>query len=338
MPLPEVAEHAVAQRLEGRDDEDAAESGDLAEKVPVAQQVLDLRGEVKRQLRELVVQGARDPKRVRRAIQEVRVAERDVPRARRGLPPDVFQHHVLRDREETAAVNGGDRAVQAAVLAAPARLRVPDQRFGAVAHQPRILPERRKTRPQGGRKAQAPEEAGSRSSAPRHPGGRNLRAAIERLDQTDQRLLVLAADDVVRQRVEEVPGVQRGVEPVEADRAVAVDLAYPAPRARAQTQRRMHRDRDADEARLCDARFVQALDREVDHARRKPGALEKGGRPRQPLGLMPQLVAGQEQDRSGLPQVSGLHTPIITVCRPGANDTSPGLTMEGAANVGPELA
>ena len=57
-------------------------------------------------------------------VEEVRIAEGDVLRARRDLRAHVRQHDVDRDDAEAAVVDRHDRTVTAAVLAAAARLGV----------------------------------------------------------------------------------------------------------------------------------------------------------------------------------------------------------------------
>src|SRR5207237_3604838 len=75
------------------------------------------------------------------AVQEVRVAEGDVPGACCDQPADVRQHDVPRDREEASTVHGRDGTVEAGVQAAATRLHVacgdelPGARQARVARQ-----------------------------------------------------------------------------------------------------------------------------------------------------------------------------------------------------------
>src|SRR5262245_19486516 len=78
VPLVEVPEDRIVQRLRGRDDEGAAETRQLRQTIAVMQQVLDLRREVERELAKLLVERARGRHRVARAVEKIRIAERDV--------------------------------------------------------------------------------------------------------------------------------------------------------------------------------------------------------------------------------------------------------------------
>ena len=70
--------------------------------------------------------------RVAGAVEEIGIAERDVLRARRHLPPDIFEHHFALHDAEDALIYGHHRAVPAEVLAAAAGLGVADAARGAV--------------------------------------------------------------------------------------------------------------------------------------------------------------------------------------------------------------
>ena len=58
--------------------------------------------------------------RVRRAVEEIGIAEGDVLRAGRHLPANIFQHHVARHHAKNSVVHRHDRAVPAQMLAAAA--------------------------------------------------------------------------------------------------------------------------------------------------------------------------------------------------------------------------
>ena len=91
--LLEVGENRVAQRFRGRDDERSAQARELGQVLAVAQQMLDLRGEVEGQTRELAVQRARDGQRVAGPIEKIGVAKGDVFGAHCHLAADVGKHH-----------------------------------------------------------------------------------------------------------------------------------------------------------------------------------------------------------------------------------------------------
>ena len=65
--------------------------------------------------------------RVADAVEEVRIAERDVPRAGGDLPPHVFQHDVALNHAKAPAVDRHDRTMPAQVFAAAACFRVADR-------------------------------------------------------------------------------------------------------------------------------------------------------------------------------------------------------------------
>ena len=90
--------------------------------VAVAQQVLDLDRDVVGQRRMPRVQRLDDAPRVRRAVEEVGIAEGDVLGAGGDLLIDVGEHDVDRHDAELAVVDRHDRAMPAAVLAAARRL------------------------------------------------------------------------------------------------------------------------------------------------------------------------------------------------------------------------
>ena len=112
-----------------------------------------------------------DGQRVPGAVQEVRVADRHVGRAGLDALADVGQDDVRRHDEEAPAVHRRDRAVPAQVLAAAARLDVPDQLVPPVPLEPRVLLEggqRRRGSGPGSRGAPGAGAAGR--AAVRTPG------------------------------------------------------------------------------------------------------------------------------------------------------------------------
>ena len=88
----------------------------------MAQQVLDLDRDVVGEVGMLAVERLDDWQRVADAVEEVRVAEGDVPRPGANLAADVLEHDLARDDAEAAAVHRRDRAVAAQVPAPAARL------------------------------------------------------------------------------------------------------------------------------------------------------------------------------------------------------------------------
>ena len=91
------------------------------------QQVLDLDRDVVGQRRERRVELLEEAQRVADAVEEVRIAEGDVLGPEAHQLRDVLQHDIPLDDAQPAAVDGRDRAVEAAVSTAPARLDVAGQ-------------------------------------------------------------------------------------------------------------------------------------------------------------------------------------------------------------------
>ena len=97
--------------------------------------VLDLGRAVEGERREALVERAHDRERMAPAVEEVRVTERDMARAHAHQTLDVAQNGVRLHDPDAPVVDGGDRAVPAAVHAAMAGLHVPDQALLAVQRQ-----------------------------------------------------------------------------------------------------------------------------------------------------------------------------------------------------------
>ena len=145
----------------------------------LTQQVLDLRREIEGQRGELGVQRARHREGVARAVEKIRIAEGHVRGAGRHLLADVGQHDLGRDDEEAPPVDGRDRAVAAAVLAAAAGLHVADEVRRALAVEVRVLLQR--------------GQRGPRRHGEVEPGEAHARALIGKPPrQRDERVLQLA--------------------------------------------------------------------------------------------------------------------------------------------------
>ena len=122
MSLAQRRQHVVVQRLDRARDEQATAGSQLGQKPPGLEQVLDLDGRVEGDLRPACVQLAGDPQGMRRAVQEVGIAERHMARAGGDLLLDVAQHRLARDGDEAAAIHRHDRTMPAQVLAPARRL------------------------------------------------------------------------------------------------------------------------------------------------------------------------------------------------------------------------
>ena len=101
---------------------------------------------------------------------------------------------------------------------------------------------------------------------------------LERLHQRDQRRLELTAEDGIAAVGEQVVGVQRGVEPVEAHVAAGIHAPHFFRHSRAEPEGRVHGDGDGYEPRARHAAGIEWLHGEVESRGREAGALEKGER------------------------------------------------------------
>jgi hypothetical protein len=124
VPFLEMRQHPIVDRLHRGGHEQAAGVLQHRQQIGVRSEVLDLDGDVVGETGELARQRGHQLARVTRAVEEIWIAERDVPRPVGDLPPDILQHHGDRDDAEAAVVDGNDGTVPAAVFAAAARLGV----------------------------------------------------------------------------------------------------------------------------------------------------------------------------------------------------------------------
>ena len=150
-PFARRVEDRVVDGLDGGDDEQAAGARPASSMCSgVADDVLDLDRHVVSELRKRIMQGAGHAERMRWPVEEVRVAEREVPGARRHLLPGVGQNHIHGDDAEPALVHGHHRTVPAEVLASARSLDESEGTGGAVGHREAGVPiERRQGVTQG---------------------------------------------------------------------------------------------------------------------------------------------------------------------------------------------
>ena len=122
---------------------------------------------------------------------------------------------------------------------------------------------------------------------------------FQRFGEGNERRLALTANAEVGPVFQQVIGVQRRVEAVQADFGGRIDLTDALGNTDTEAQRGMHRDGDADELRSGDLFRLEALDRDVQRVRRETGPLQKRLRQCGTERLMAQLVAGDQQNRAG---------------------------------------
>src|SRR5262245_60333567 len=120
VPFGERLEDLVVHGLHGARYERAAGFNEHWQRVLVLQQVLDLDRHVEGDVREFAPEAGKHRGGVADAVEEIRVAERDMPRARGNLRAYVGHHDLHGDDAEAAVVDRNDRTVTAAMLAAAA--------------------------------------------------------------------------------------------------------------------------------------------------------------------------------------------------------------------------
>ncbi len=217
------------------------------------------------------------------AVEEVGIAEGDVPRAGRHLGADVAEHDVNRDDPEAAVVDRHDRTVPAAVLAAAARFRVAGRAPLPGGLQGGIAGQRRQP---AAIRHQKGESRQLRPARPVEPGiGRRRRAAA---GDPDQIVLELAAEDVRHAALAEQRGVERRVQAVGRERRAGVERAHPIDDRQRQPRRRVHGQEERDQRRAAHRRLVQAvLARDRHRRRRAPAAFNHAAGDASPNGWRP---------------------------------------------------
>ncbi len=125
--LVELLEDVVAGRLERRHREEAPGRPQARPQLDVAQDVLDLDGDVEGQLGKRTVDGVDRPHRMVGPVEEVGVTEGDVAGPQRHELRHVGHDDVLAHEAGASVVDHGHRTVPAPVGAPVARLHVPGQ-------------------------------------------------------------------------------------------------------------------------------------------------------------------------------------------------------------------
>ena len=159
------------------------------------------------------------------AVEEVGVAERDVARAHARQALDVAQDGLGLHDADAPVVDGGDRAMPAAMHAPVAGLHVPDQPLLPAHRQAGVALE------SGQQLARRRVEAAALQVDDRPFGGRGGRARGRQLVHPGrERRLVLAGDHARGELTLYQLAADRGIEPVEADRQPGVLAAHSARR------------------------------------------------------------------------------------------------------------
>ena len=222
-------------------------------------------------------------------IEEIGVAEGDVLCAGRHLTRDVLQHDVWLHDEEPAAVDRDDRAVAAEMLAAAAGFGVAGDARAAT----------------GQLDVRVPLETGKQTTV-RHEeplpvqGDRRFGLCLpwrglrfvggEPLDQRDEPLLELTAEDRPGAELAQILLVHRRIQTVEAEVGVRVDLLHTLHKAGRQPGGGVHWHVERHQVRGGNRRLVQALDGQIEAGDPRSRLAQPGRGRRQTERLMPQLV------------------------------------------------
>ena len=238
-----------------------------------------------------------DPHRVRGTVEEIWIAERDVPRAAGDLRRDVGEDDARRDDAELPVVNRHDRAMAAQMFAAAARFGVPHRTCRPVGQLERgVFRERRKRRSIGD------EEANPRNlwRGPFRPALAALKgpphsALCCGAGPLRQLFLEFAAEHRVDANRSEPLPVERRVEPVRADSRRPVQRARLRDDGRGQARGRVHREMERDDVGRLDVGIAQPLLRHVDADDVPAAGAQPGRRRRESEGLAAHFVGADEK-------------------------------------------
>ena len=209
------------------------------------------------------------------AVEEVGIAEGDVPGAGGDLRPHVGHDDVDRDDPKAAVVDGHDRTVPAAMFAAAAGLGVADRPSFGAPLQGRVLRQRRQALTIRDEELDARDTRGLRRRRGATKIGHLTDDARVTHDARDQRLLELAAEDHRHAVLAEQGGVERRVEAVGDQSSVRIDGVHVVDHRQREPRGRVHREKEGDRGRAPHRRFAQALLREIGADDLGPGCPQR---------------------------------------------------------------
>ena len=131
---------------------------------------------------------------------------------------------------------------------------------------------------------------------------------IQGRDEPRERSFVLAADDRVCLMSEEKLRIESRIQSVKGDVARGIHRSHSPRRAHSKAEGRMHRHRNSDKPCPPDALFVAAFDGQVQGLGLKSRALQECQGHGQAHRLVPQFVAGEQQNRSRFSQIQSIHS------------------------------
>ena len=288
VPLIEQPKNVVVDRLDGGGHEQAAGRGQGGQVTGVLEQMLDLDGRVVGDVGKRAMKRRDEPEGVADAVEEIRIAKGDVPRARGHLAADIFHHHVALDDAEAPAVDRHDGAVPAHMLAAAARLCIARRAALAVSQlEVGVAAERWKAGPV----RHAELQLGERYDRLALGFGWRARAARrEACVQARQSGFELAAEDGPHAEPAQEGFVHWRVKAVATQVRARVERLDPRQEGAGEARRGMHRQVDRDQRRRLDRLFFQRLNGKVDAGDRRPRLAQPSGRRRQAERLMTKVV------------------------------------------------
>ena len=147
MALLQFPQNIVVQRLDGGNDEQASGLSQRLQQFDILQKMLHFDRHVIRERGEFAMQRFHKRNGVSNSIEEIRIAKRDVLRARSHLLANIRKHHLPADDAENTVVYRHNRTMPAQMLAAAARFRISHCAMLAIRqHQVRVRTQRRQSR------------------------------------------------------------------------------------------------------------------------------------------------------------------------------------------------
>ena len=224
------------------------------------------------------------------AVEEIGVAERDVPGARRHLLSDVGDDHVHRHDAEPALVHRHHRTVPAPVFASARGFGESGRARRAVGHHDGGVAV------EGGEGVAQRRAEGDLREVVDHPEGGARRSGPHAFSEVEEMRLVLASDNSVHPEPAQAPRVHRCVQAVGAQyraRGQGPDLGQ---HLECDPGRGVHRQVDGDHAGAGQCIGAQAIDRQIAAAHVETGIVEPSRRLREPERLASEFVGADEDD------------------------------------------
>src|SRR5712664_201008 len=256
----EEFQNGIVYRLNRTDDEETASIAKSGEMLFVFAQVLDFNRYVVGELREFPVEFLNEFHGVADAVEEVRIAERDMLRAGSRLAANVFENNIAADDSKDTFVYRHDRTVPAKVFAAPAGLRRTHDAIAIARHdQMRIFFNGR----QAGTVRYFERQPGKRDKRLGLPGRFLFSAGCQAFGQMHESFFKFAAKDRGDSERAKVFHIHGRVETVTTEMRARIQIAQRRNQLCSQPSGSVHRQIDCDQLGIVNGRFVQRLSREI---------------------------------------------------------------------------